>query len=168
MSIPAWDASLPQRLIIKSYAESPADVLVRTSMDFGPAKVRRRGTAGPRPVSGSIIVTAAQLATFKTFFNTTLSGGALRFRWRDPLVTDMNGLIASITGATANLSLVDGTAFISNPSTDLSSYEYAYIIVTDSTGKKAIGYIKAAGTGETYGAALNVSNCINHPTSGVS
>lgn len=85
MAIPAWDASLPQRLLVKSYSESPADVLLRTSMDFGPAKVRRRGTAGPRPVSGSIIVTAAELATFKTFFNTTLLGGSLRFSWVDPV-----------------------------------------------------------------------------------
>ena len=143
MSIPAWDASLPQRLLVKSYSESPADVLLRTSMDFGPAKVRRRGTAGPRPVSGSIIVTAAELATFKTFFNTTLLGGSLRFRWCDPIYG------TSLSGVTANLSLANGLAFISNPSTDLSGYEYAKIIVTDSAGKTAVGYIKSAGTGET-------------------
>jgi hypothetical protein len=85
MAIPAWHVALPQTLLMDGYSESAPDVLLRTGMDFGPAQVRRRGTAGPRPVTGSIIVTAAQLATFKTFFNATLLGGALRFSWVDPV-----------------------------------------------------------------------------------
>jgi len=53
-------------------------------MDAGPAKVRRRFTAGVTPVAGTMIMTAAQLATFETFFNTTLLGGTLRFSWTKP------------------------------------------------------------------------------------
>jgi len=85
MSIPAWDAGLPQTLLINGYSESAADNLLRTSMDVGPAKQRRRSAAGPRPVSGSLKMTAAQIATFKTFYITTLLGGSLRFSWTDPI-----------------------------------------------------------------------------------
>jgi len=86
MSIPAWDNSLPQYLVAKGYGQSPPAVTIKSEMDAGPAKVRRRFTAGVSPVSGTMIMTAAQLATFDTFFNTTLLGGSLRFSWTKPPV----------------------------------------------------------------------------------
>lgn len=85
MAIPAWDAGLPQKLLIDGYSETMADNLLRTSMDAGPAKQRRRSAAGARPVSGTLKMTAAQMATFKTFYYTTLLSGALRFSWTDPI-----------------------------------------------------------------------------------
>lgn len=60
----------------------------------------------------------------------------------------------AISGMTCGLSLVDGKAFITNPSVDLTKYIGRKITITDSAGKKIIGYIKAAGTGETYGSEL--------------
>jgi hypothetical protein len=84
MTIPAWEASLPQKLLLDGYGESPADTTIESSMDMGPKKIRRRFTAGVRPVTGNIIVTTTQLATFKTFFTSTLLGGALRFSWTEP------------------------------------------------------------------------------------
>lgn len=154
MPIPSWPADLPQNILAQGYKGELPNNLLRTSMDVGPAQIRRRGTVAVEPVTGNILVTPAELATLKTFYETTLLDGSLRFRWRDPLVDDdiTTTLVASLSGVTLNLSLVNGTAFISNPSTDLSGYEYTKIIVTDSAGKKAVGYIKAAGTGETYGS----------------
>jgi hypothetical protein len=32
-----------------------------------------------------MVLTETQLTTFKTFYNTTLLGGTLRFSWREPL-----------------------------------------------------------------------------------
>lgn len=80
-----WPATLPQKLNRARYSESPAMTTIRTSMDAGPDKVRRRFTAGVRPVQGQILLTETQLDTFKTFYNTTLQGGALRFDWDEPL-----------------------------------------------------------------------------------
>lgn len=80
-----WPITLPQALLINGYAEAPANTSLRTAMDAGPAKVRRRFTAGVRPISGQIIVTTAQLAILKTFYNITSQSGALRFNWNDPL-----------------------------------------------------------------------------------
>jgi hypothetical protein len=79
-----WHTSLPQSLLVDGYRQEPADNLLRSQMDRGPAKVRKDSSAGPRPVSGSILVTAAQLATYKSFHKTTLLDGALRFNWVDP------------------------------------------------------------------------------------
>ena len=65
--------------------------------------------------------------------------------------------VVHFDGLTCNLSLANGVAFITNPSTDLSPHIGGKITLTDSAGKKAVGYIKAAGTGETYGDEL-ISN----------
>ncbi|HBA86023.1 MAG TPA: hypothetical protein DCZ95_18210 [Verrucomicrobia bacterium] len=79
-----WPATLPQEMMTEGYSQSAADVAMRTEMGAGPAKVRRRYSAGPKPVKGKIFVTAAQLVTFKTFCTTTAIGGTLRFNWHDP------------------------------------------------------------------------------------
>ena len=84
MAVPAFHADLPQKLFVAGYGQSPPAVTIKSNMDAGPAKVRRRFTAGVEPVSGTMIMTAAQLATFETFFNTTLLGGSLRFSWTKP------------------------------------------------------------------------------------
>ena len=55
---------------------------------------------------------------------------------------------------TCNLSLESGKAFITNPSVDLTPYRGMRIVLTDSAGKELSGFIKAAGTGETYGDEL--------------
>ena len=79
-----WPATLPQNLLIDGFSKSPANLMIRSQMDAGPAKVRRRFTAGVKPIQGEIKLTEAQLDTFKTFFNDTLIGGTLRFDWIDP------------------------------------------------------------------------------------
>jgi len=84
MTIPAWANTLPQELLLDGYGESPANIIISSEMDTGPSKVRRRFTAGVRPVTGNIIVNATQLTAFKTFFNSTLLGGSLRFSWTEP------------------------------------------------------------------------------------
>lgn len=54
---------------------------------------------------------------------------------------------------TANLSTVNGAAFITNPLTDLRPY-LGYKATLTAGGKTLVGWIKAAGTGETYGTEL--------------
>ena len=82
--VPIWDNTLPQTLLVDGYGQSFPEVTIKSNMDAGPAKVRRRFTAGVEPVSGTMVMTAAQLATFTTFYNTTLLGGSLRFSWTKP------------------------------------------------------------------------------------
>ena len=59
----------------------------------------------------------------------------------------------SVTQANSRISAVDGTAFYDFGSgTNLTDNLGKYLIVKDSTGKAIKGWIKAAGTGETYSA----------------
>lgn len=67
-----------------TYRESPANNLIRSSMDIGPAKVRRRTTANTKPVSFNIFVKNENMAEFETFFNDTLASGALEFDFKHP------------------------------------------------------------------------------------
>lgn len=83
--MPTWPVSLPQKPLRDGYQEVEADTNVRTPMDTGPAKVRRRFTAGPRPFTCTFEFTGAQLATFKTFVRTTLLNGSLAFDMAEPI-----------------------------------------------------------------------------------
>lgn len=69
----------------------------------------------------------------------------------------MPTVTGSVTLANIRLSLVDGTAFVDfSSATKLLQYlgYGALLTLTDSASKTAIGYVKAAGTGETLGSEL--------------
>ncbi len=87
-----WPVELPQSLDLQGYQEAVPSTTVRTEMDQGPAKVRRRFTAAARPISGSITITAAQVATLRTFYETTTFGGAEAFDWISPI----DGVVVSM------------------------------------------------------------------------
>lgn len=58
---------------------------MRSPMDIGPAKVRRRFTATSRYLTGTIyLTTKAQRTTLDNFFDTTTQGGTLEFDMADP------------------------------------------------------------------------------------
>jgi hypothetical protein len=84
--VDAWPGTLPQELQVNGFSESIADGLIETQPDIGPPMTRRRTSAAVRPISGQMIVTKAQLATLRTFVNTTLAGGSLPFTF--PAITE--------------------------------------------------------------------------------
>ena len=77
----AWPSSLPDYVLQQGHSEALANVTNRSQMDAGPAKVRRRFTAGPRTVNAIVRLTTAQTQTLDTFHETTLVGGSLAFDW---------------------------------------------------------------------------------------
>lgn len=85
MNIPVWPSSLPQKLLMDDYAEQDQDLTISTSVDVGPAKVRRRATAAVRPIQGQIKLTVEQLRALIAFRKNDLLGGGLRFLWRDTI-----------------------------------------------------------------------------------
>jgi hypothetical protein len=89
MPNPTWPAGLPQYVMQQGFSEKLPDMLLETQMEAGPAKARRRYTSDYRLFSVSVAMTAAQRATFETFFITTVMGGSLPFDWKDP-VTQAN------------------------------------------------------------------------------
>lgn len=85
----SWPAALPQMPTVESYDSSPADATLRTDMDAGPAKVRRRFTSGPETMTVRLMMTATQLNAaspngFHAFFVTDTSYGATEFTWVNP------------------------------------------------------------------------------------
>lgn len=76
----AWPASLPQSQLLGS-AEQLGSGALRTGMDAGPPKVRKRFTATIRTFEIPLVLTGAQRATLKTFFETTVNHGADAFDW---------------------------------------------------------------------------------------
>ncbi len=84
MANPTWPETLPQFVEVEGHSETMPDTLLRTEMDVGPAKVRRRSTAAVRPVAVSIQCDADQIATLDAFVRDDLRDGALPFDWLLP------------------------------------------------------------------------------------
>jgi|LakMenEpi03Aug12_release.lakeMendotaPanAssembly.Ray.scaffolds.fasta_scaffold978949_1 hypothetical protein len=77
-----FPASLPQYPLMAGYTESIGANIIRTPMELGPAKQRRRGSK-PTTMSINYIFTDAQLTTFNTFVLDTIKGIA-RFNYTHP------------------------------------------------------------------------------------
>jgi hypothetical protein len=84
MAYDVWPVSLPKPLF-DGYTEGMADNRLRSRTDIGPPKVRRRTTANIRPIRFSMVMSDAQLVTFKNFINVTILGGTLPFIMTDPV-----------------------------------------------------------------------------------
>lgn len=76
-----WPASLPQTPQLSGYSETPQSQTLRSSMDAGPAKVRRRFTAASRDIPVQYILSTTQRETFENWFDADIAAGALAFDW---------------------------------------------------------------------------------------
>jgi hypothetical protein len=78
--VPTWPTDLPQEILVDGYEEALPDNLIKD--DLGdPAMLRRRSTAGPFPLTGSMAVTTDEWETLKAFFATDLIDGVLSFEF---------------------------------------------------------------------------------------
>ncbi len=77
--MPTWPTVLPEFVLRNGYQEGFKDLVVRTKMDTGATKRRRRFSDGPEDHKFPLYLTSAELDVFKTFFEVVLSSGALSF-----------------------------------------------------------------------------------------
>lgn len=84
----AWPGTLPQLVDQSGYSESPPNILLRSTVDSGPAKSRRRFTSGVRPITCSMILTAAELEILDAFYIDDMASGSLTFTWVHPRTQD--------------------------------------------------------------------------------
>lgn len=84
MSYATWPSTLPSMFMLEGLSGEEPDVNLRQETDIGPAIIRPRYTAASEPISGQILCTTAQKATFTAFYRTTLRRGSLPFVWVDP------------------------------------------------------------------------------------
>lgn len=80
-----WPELLPPTLLLAGLSMQPQNNVIRTSMDAGPKKARRRYTASTKLFSGKQVFDAAELAVFEQFYHTVLADGVLRFNFTDPI-----------------------------------------------------------------------------------
>jgi hypothetical protein len=80
----AWPGTLPDKVLKNGYDEVFADNVIRTPMEVGPPKVRRRSTAAPKFFRVSQLLSSTQVGYLDTFYNTTLSSGSIQFDWKHP------------------------------------------------------------------------------------
>lgn len=99
-----WPIPLPQYLEIGAQ-DTRQQGFIRSNTDTGPYKQRKRFTATSRFLSGSMLLTGTQRATFETFYKTTLSEGTDAFDFIDPV--DFGTVSARFTQA-PSLSAVSG------------------------------------------------------------
>ena len=81
-----WPATLPQ-VVQKGYTETGGVLVLRTSMDAGPAKQRRRG-ARTQTLQVSFLMTTDQVTALKTFVEDTLRGTS-RFGFTHPRTNEV-------------------------------------------------------------------------------
>lgn len=77
--MPTWPTSLPQKTLATTYNEAPQSQVLRSSMDSGPAKTRRRFTAATMTVPFECHLTLDQIPTFEAFYSDDIAAGALPF-----------------------------------------------------------------------------------------
>ncbi len=79
-----WPDGLPDVLILDGQNADKKNAVLRTEMDAGPAKQRRRYTIATKDFNGSIVVNETQRKKLETWFDNVIAGGALRFLMKDP------------------------------------------------------------------------------------
>ena len=84
-----WPAQLPATLLIDGFSKQPQSGVIRTTMDAGPKKARRRYTARAVKYSGKQIFDVDELAVFEEFYRFTLADGVLRFNFTDPTTLEL-------------------------------------------------------------------------------
>lgn len=82
---PEWPSTLPDCYLVQGFKYAPHNEHIRSPMDTGIGKVRPRYTAEPWRLSGSIVVTTAQIKILNVFHKDTLVNGTLVFKKTDPL-----------------------------------------------------------------------------------
>ena len=79
-----WPATVPTSPQINSLSGQPDDTVLRTKNDIGPPVMRNRFTGVSDKYSFNLMMSLAQLNTFKTFW-ASIGNGALPFNFPDPV-----------------------------------------------------------------------------------
>lgn len=80
--MPTWPASLV--ISRTGFKESLANNSMRSKMETGPEKVRRRTTANSYPVSFNLFLNDDQLEDLKEFYNVETYSGSIQFDFINP------------------------------------------------------------------------------------
>jgi hypothetical protein len=80
-----WPAGLQQFFSEENFSLQLDDGTLRSDMDVGPQKVRRRYTKGVDVLTVSIWLTSSEYTIFYNFYDVTIAGGTLPFTFEHPI-----------------------------------------------------------------------------------
>lgn len=78
-----WPVLLPAPAL-NSLSEAPPNNVIRSSMDKGVAKTRRRTTASTRPISFGLVLTPAEIIILDSFYTDDTFSGSEEFTYIHP------------------------------------------------------------------------------------
>lgn len=79
-----WPFNTTTHIINGSFKETPPNNTIRSKMEVGPEKIRRRTTANVRPISFVLRLTEDELDTLDEFYNDDTYSGADEFDFTHP------------------------------------------------------------------------------------
>lgn len=85
-----WPLDVPECYLLSGYLEEQQPVVIRSPVDAGPQKVRRRYT---QPITGivtGLAVDKDELEAFWLWFNVTLQGGVKTFDMTNPVTSEVD------------------------------------------------------------------------------
>jgi hypothetical protein len=105
----AWPSTLQDKLNQASFSYALGETVLRSQMDIGPAKYRRRFTKGIDTLSCSILLkSTTEYNTFYNFYDSTLNGGVTRFEFVHPIT----GVLSEFRMSKApSLRLIGGSVY---------------------------------------------------------
>lgn len=94
--MPSWPATLPAP-VYDGYQLTPVDPVIRSDMEVGAARVRRRTAARNDQVAVSWLFTNAQMAVFRAWYDNASTGAAGGAAWFTgiSLALGASGLVSS-------------------------------------------------------------------------
>lgn len=81
--VATWPLTLPQSFLVEGFTQEATDNVIKSAMESGPSKARRRYTATTQPFTGKMILSLAQYDIFRDFYRDDLQDGALTFTMPD-------------------------------------------------------------------------------------
>lgn len=84
MPLATWPVGLPLDPLSEGYDEKVGKNMIRTEMEAGRPKKRRRFTNAVRPLTVKFDLTRAQVEILDAFWTVTLAEGALNFSFLHP------------------------------------------------------------------------------------
>lgn len=90
-----WPASLPS-FLVKDWNYKKKSSIIKSEMETGQPKRRRRTTSELAYPSGTLEVSSTQLSTFIDFVENTLAGGVLSFNWPEFITGSSKEVVLNI------------------------------------------------------------------------
>lgn len=82
--MPVWPNTLPVGPLTSGYSETSIPQVIRTQMDAGVPKVRRRSTVVIQNLHIELALTPSQCEVLRQFYTNDCAQGVLRFSWIHP------------------------------------------------------------------------------------